>query len=157
MTLNRVIRLSSAMVLGLGAGLIGVEAVQAEPITFDGSIEPTPAGGTAAPVAQGGQETLVLPFTDVPTDHWAYQALLNLAGVYGCVGGYPDGTFRGENAVTRYEFAAGMDACLSVVTELIQQRQAEQDQVIEALIQDMERSLDDLRQLEGSIENLEQN
>lgn len=38
---------------------------------------------------------------------------------YGCIAGYPDGTFRGNRALTRYEFAAGLNACLDRVNELI--------------------------------------
>ncbi|MDX2214533.1 MAG: iron uptake porin, partial [Oculatellaceae cyanobacterium bins.114] len=38
---------------------------------------------------------------------------------YGCIAGYPDGTYRGNRALTRYEFAAGMNACLDRVNELI--------------------------------------
>jgi len=37
---------------------------------------------------------------------------------YGCIAGYPDGTYRGNRALTRYEFAAGVNACLDRV-ELI--------------------------------------
>ncbi len=46
-----------------------------------------------------------------PTD-WAYQALRNLVEDYDCLEGYPDRTFRGDRAMTRYEFAAGLNACL---------------------------------------------
>ena len=38
---------------------------------------------------------------------------------YGCIAGYPDGTFRGNRAMTRYEFAAGLNACLDRVNDLI--------------------------------------
>ena len=49
------------------------------------------------------QVTSVTQFSDVyPTD-WAYQALANLVETYGCVAGYPNGTFRGNRAMTRYE------------------------------------------------------
>lgn len=102
---------------------------------------------TDAAVFQAQEERLELPFTDVPEDHWAYQALLNLAGVYGCVGGYPNGTFRGETAITRYEFAAGMESCLGVSNTLRQQQQAQQ-QAVSDLIEDMEQSLQELRGLE---------
>jgi hypothetical protein len=44
------------------------------------------------------------PFTDVPTDHWAYDAIDKLQSE-GFVEGYPDGTFRGNRAFTRYEMA----------------------------------------------------
>src|SRR5215471_917896 len=44
------------------------------------------------------------PFADVPTNHWAYDAIAGLAAK-GLVEGYPDGTFRGDRAMTRYEMA----------------------------------------------------
>jgi hypothetical protein len=53
----------------------------------------------------------------VPTD-WAYTALQNLVETYGCIEGYPNRTFRGNNALTRYEFAAGLNSCLDVLTLL---------------------------------------
>jgi hypothetical protein len=52
-----------------------------------------------------------------PTD-WAYQALSNLIERYGCVAGYPDGTFKGGRAMTRFEAAALLNACLDRVTEV---------------------------------------
>jgi hypothetical protein len=58
------------------------------------------------------QVTSVTQLSDVlPTD-WAYQALSSLIERYGCVAGYPDGTFRGNSSLSRYEFAAGLNACL---------------------------------------------
>lgn len=53
-----------------------------------------------------------------PTD-WAFQALQSLVKRYSCIAGYPNGTFRGNRALTRYEFAAGLNACLERVNELI--------------------------------------
>jgi hypothetical protein len=44
------------------------------------------------------------PFADVPTDHWAFDAIAELAAK-GLVEGYPDGTFKGDRAMTRYEMA----------------------------------------------------
>ncbi|MEM8778617.1 MAG: iron uptake porin [Cyanobacteria bacterium P01_G01_bin.49] len=46
-----------------------------------------------------------------PTD-WSYQALRNLVENYGCIIGYPDGTYRGDRALSRNEFAAGLNACM---------------------------------------------
>ena len=64
------------------------------------------------------QVTSVTQFSDVyPTD-WAYQALAGLVETYGCVAGYPNGTFRGNRAMTRYEAAALLNACLDRVTEV---------------------------------------
>ena len=44
------------------------------------------------------------PFADVPRDHWAYDAVAELADE-GVIEGYGDGTYRGENEITRYEMA----------------------------------------------------
>lgn len=44
------------------------------------------------------------PFTDVSADDWAYQAIASLSDE-GVIDGYPDGTFRGDKHVTRYEIA----------------------------------------------------
>ena len=64
------------------------------------------------------QVTSVTQFSDVyPTD-WAYQALAGLVETYGCVAGYPNGTFRGNRAMTRYEAAALLNACLDRVTKV---------------------------------------
>ncbi|MFM7287512.1 MAG: iron uptake porin, partial [Cyanobium sp.] len=64
------------------------------------------------------QVTSVSQFTDVRPTDWAYQALANLVERYGCVAGYPDGTFKGRQAMTRYEAAALLNACLDRVTEV---------------------------------------
>ena len=64
------------------------------------------------------QVTSISQFSDVyPTD-WAYQALANLIERYGCVAGYPNGTFQGNRALSRYEAAALLNACLDRVTEI---------------------------------------
>jgi hypothetical protein len=44
------------------------------------------------------------PFADVPTNHWAYDAIAELAAK-GLVEGFPDGTFKGNQPMTRYEMA----------------------------------------------------
>jgi hypothetical protein len=64
------------------------------------------------------QVTSVTQFSDVQPTDWAYQALSNLVERYGCVAGYPNGTFRGGRAMTRYEAAALLNACLDRVTEV---------------------------------------
>jgi len=65
------------------------------------------------------QVTSVSQFSDVQPTDWAFQALQSLVERYGCIAGYPDKTFRGNRAMTRYEFAAGLNACLDRVNELI--------------------------------------
>ncbi|MDD4320436.1 MAG: S-layer homology domain-containing protein [Acidaminococcaceae bacterium] len=44
------------------------------------------------------------PFSDVPAGHWAYASVAKLAAA-GVVDGFPDGTFKGNNLMTRYEMA----------------------------------------------------
>ena len=44
------------------------------------------------------------PFSDVPAGHWSYASVSKLAAA-GIVDGYPDGTFKGDNLMTRYEMA----------------------------------------------------
>ena len=44
------------------------------------------------------------PFSDLPAGHWAYGAVAKLAAA-GVVDGYPDGTFKGDRTMTRYEMA----------------------------------------------------
>ena len=65
------------------------------------------------------QVTSVSQLSDVRPTDWAFQALQSLVERYGCIAGYPDGTYRGNRALTRYEFAAGLNACLDQVTKLI--------------------------------------
>jgi Carbohydrate-selective porin, OprB family/S-layer homology domain len=65
------------------------------------------------------QVTSVSQLTDVRPTDWAFQALQSLVERYGCIVGYPDKTFRGNQALTRYEFAAGLNSCLDRVNELI--------------------------------------
>jgi hypothetical protein len=64
------------------------------------------------------QVTSINQFSDVQPTEWAYQALSNLSERYGCVAGYPDGTFRGKQALSRWEAAALLNACLDRITEV---------------------------------------
>jgi hypothetical protein len=64
------------------------------------------------------QVTSITQFSDVKPTDWAYQALSNLIERYGCVAGYPNGTYKGGQAMTRYEAAALLNACLDRITEV---------------------------------------
>jgi len=64
------------------------------------------------------QVTSIAQFSDVRPTDWAYQALNNLVERYGCVAGYPNGTYGGGQSMTRYEAAALLNACLDRVTEV---------------------------------------
>jgi len=58
---------------------------------------------------------------DVSPRDWAFEALRGLVENYGCIVGYPDRTFRGNRALSRYEFAAGLNSCLNSIERLIQE------------------------------------
>ncbi|QEY32212.1 porin [Synechococcus sp. RSCCF101] len=90
------------------------------------------------------QVTSISQFSDVyPTD-WAYQALSNLIERYGCVAGYPDGTYRGGRAMTRFEAAALLNACLDRITEVTDE--------LKRLMKEFEKELAILR---GRVDGLE--
>ncbi len=63
----------------------------------------------------------VYELSDVQPTDWAYQALQSLVDRYGCIAGYPDGGFQGDRSLTRYEFAAGLNACLDGVLSLLEE------------------------------------
>ena len=65
------------------------------------------------------QVTSVSQLSDVSPTDWAYEALRSLVERYGCIAGYPDRTFRGNRALSRYEFAAGLNACMQQIERLV--------------------------------------
>ena len=70
---------------------------------------------TAAPAM--AQVTSVSQLRDVQPTEWSYQAISNLIARYGCVAGYPDGTFRPGQPATRSELAALTNSCLDNITQ----------------------------------------
>jgi hypothetical protein len=90
------------------------------PLTPASAIQPTGIS-TESSLANPAmsQVTSVSQFSDVRPTDWAFQALQSLVERYGCIVGYPDKTFRGSRSLTRYEFAAGLNACLDKIQELI--------------------------------------
>jgi Carbohydrate-selective porin, OprB family/S-layer homology domain len=61
----------------------------------------------------------VSQLSDVRPTDWAYQALQSLTERYSCISGYPDFTYRGDRTLSRYEFAASLNACLNQINQLI--------------------------------------
>ena len=90
------------------------------------------------------QVTSVNQFADVMPTDWAYQALSNLVERYGCVAGYPNGTFGGGKAMSRYEAAALLNACLDRVTETTEE--------LQRLLNDFQKELAVIR---GRVDGLE--
>ncbi|MDS3862287.1 iron uptake porin [Thermosynechococcaceae cyanobacterium BACA0444] len=96
------------------------------------------------------QVTSVSQLSDVRPTDWAYQALASLVEKYGCIAGYPDGTFRGNRAATRFEMAAALNACLDVVSDRFATK--EDLATAQRLAQEFAAELATLR---GRVDNLE--
>jgi hypothetical protein len=72
-----------------------------------------------APQSTAQNVTSVSQLSDVKPTDWAFNALQSLVERYGCIAGYPDRTYRGNQATSRYEFAAGLNACLDKINEIV--------------------------------------
>ncbi len=90
-------------------------------------IKPVNLLAQSVPLAEEGtqentieQVTSVSELADVQFTDWAFQALQSLVERYGVIAGYPDGTYRGNRPMSRYEFAAGINAALDRINELIE-------------------------------------
>lgn len=81
---------------------------------------------TALTAASIKQVTSVSQLTDVQPTDWVFQALQSLVERYDVIAGYPDSAYQGNHAITRYEFAAGLNVVLERVNELIGARVADQ-------------------------------
>jgi len=148
------------------ANLEASPAVPAAPVTAQSPAAPQApqmvdpqlqqAPGTQIPDATGtdpaGRVNSVSQLTDVDPSTWAFQSLQSLVERYGCIAGYPDGTFRGNRSMTRYEFAAGMYACLNSLQERIGQLSPEELATIRRLQEEFAAELATLR---GKVDQLE--
>ncbi|MGK7927699.1 MAG: iron uptake porin [Spirulina sp.] len=105
-------------------------------------------------------------FSDVSPGDWAFQALDDLVRRYDCLKGYPNGTYRGNRALSRYEFAAGLNACLQQIERLIAETTADfvtrdELETVRRLMEEFEAELATLGtrvdNLEGRVAFLEDN
>ncbi|MEM8642365.1 MAG: iron uptake porin [Cyanobacteria bacterium P01_G01_bin.54] len=108
----------------------------------------------------------VFELRDVEPGDWAYEALQNLVSRYGCVEGYPNGTFRGDRALSRYEFAAALNACLQLVERILLETSgqippSDDLEALQRLTEEFEAELATLParidDLEGRVDYLENN
>lgn len=83
-----------------------------------------------------------------PTD-WSYDALQVLIERYGCISGFPDQTFRGEQIISRAEFAAGLNACLNHIESLIANSDNIPQSDVDTIIRLMQEFQSDLAILRG--------
>ena len=82
----------------------------------------------AAALTAGVSAYAANPFSDVTADDWAYQAVSDLSA-QGVVEGYPDGTFKGERNMTRYELAQIVARLMAKEDQLNAQQQATLDKL----------------------------
>lgn len=101
------------------------------------------------------QVTNVNQLRDVSPTDWAFEALRNLVERYGCIVGYPSQVYLGNQSLSRYEFAAGLNACLTQMERLIAASEAvlrEDLETLQRLIQEFEA---ELAALGARVDNLE--
>ncbi|MBU7583808.1 MAG: carbohydrate porin [Nostoc sp. TH1S01] len=110
-----------------------------------------------SPTEITGQVTSVSQLSDVRPTDWAFQALQSLVERYGAIAGYPDGTFKGNRALTRYEFAAGLNAALDRLSELIASNTADlvKKEDLETLQKLQAEFAPELQQLRARLDSLE--
>ncbi|MEB3175608.1 MAG: iron uptake porin [Cyanobacteriota bacterium] len=101
------------------------------------------------------QVTSVSELRDVQPTEWAFEALKSLVERYGCIVGYPDRTFRGNRALSRWEFAAGLNACMNVMERLIQENVAVLREDIDKLRKLAEQFEQELAAMGARVDNLE--
>jgi hypothetical protein len=118
--------MKNLLILGgaLALSSVATAAFAVEPLI---SAATTQDQSTAAPFStfqiipdekqEQAQVTSVSQLSDVQPTDWAFQALQSLVERYGCIAGYPDGTFKGNRAATRYELAAALNACLDQISD----------------------------------------
>ncbi|WP_072013841.1 iron uptake porin [Myxosarcina sp. GI1] len=101
------------------------------------------------------QITNVSQLRDVAPTDWAYEALRSLVERYGCIAGFPDGAYRGNQPLSRYEFAAGLNSCLDRIERLIATSETlnrEDLDTLSRLTQEFEAELATINVRVGSLE-----
>ncbi|MBD1937031.1 iron uptake porin [Microcoleus sp. FACHB-68] len=99
---------------------------------------------------------LVSELSDVQPADWALQALQSLVERYGCIAGFPDNTYRGDQILRRYEFAAGLNDCLNTLSESLRNSIVEVSPEDLAKIERLQQDFTaELTALGGRIESLE--
>ncbi|MEY4517957.1 MAG: hypothetical protein RLZZ499_556, partial [Cyanobacteriota bacterium] len=99
---------------------------------------------------------LVSQLRDVSPTDWAYEALRSLVDRYGCIAGFPNQTYRGNQSLTRYEFAAGLNSCLNQIERLIASSESPVSQEDLAAISQLNQEFEaELATLGGRVDELE--
>lgn len=107
-------------------------------------------------VNQGiSQITNVRQLRDVSPTDWAYEALRSLVDRYSCISGFPNQTYRGNQPLSRYEFAAGLNSCLNQIERLIASSESIDQSDLKTIERLSQEFAVEITTLEGRIENQE--
>ncbi|HEY9768304.1 MAG TPA: iron uptake porin [Coleofasciculaceae cyanobacterium] len=101
------------------------------------------------------QVTNVNQLRDVSPTDWAYEALRSLVDRYGCIAGFPNQTYRGDQALTRYEFAAGLNSCLNQIERLIASQESVSQEDLDTIARLSQEFEAELATLGGRVDELE--
>jgi hypothetical protein len=154
---------STTTILSIGIGLLACQTVEANDIQV-GTENLTPSNDIELLQQLDrydnddaiGQVNSVSQLRDISPSDWAYEALRSLVENYGCIAGYPDATFRGNKPMNRYEFAAGLNACLNQIEQSIASGTAIVKEDLEKLQKLTEEFGTELATLRGKVDSLEQ-
>jgi hypothetical protein len=147
----RILLLITSAILGLAINF----PVAAQEATNDQLLNQLNNYSSEGQPTSNDQVTNVDQLRDVSPADWAYEALRSLVDRYGCIAGFPDQTYRGNQALSRYEFAAGLNSCLNQIERLIASSEGvvrEDIDTINRLTQEFEA---ELATIGGRIDNLE--
>ena len=111
--------------------------------------------GEAVPVNSMEQVTNVNQLRDVAPTDWAYEALRSLVDRYGCISGFPNQTYRGNQPLSRYEFAAGLNSCLNQIERLIASGAADSSPDLETIQRLSQEFEGELASLGGRLDEVE--
>jgi len=105
-------------ILTLSILKLGTNVGYSQVVEMQSPIKPLKSGNTIYKSLSSSlmsQITSVSELRDVAPTDWAYEVLRSLIERYGCIVGYPDRTFRGNQPLSRWEFAAGLNAYLNTL------------------------------------------
>lgn len=106
---------------------------------------------------QSGQSqvTNVNQLRDVSPTDWAYEALRSLVDRYGCISGFPNQTYRGDQPLSRYEFAAGLNSCLNQIERLIASQPGDVSEDIDTITRLTQEFEAELATIGGRVDEIE--
>jgi hypothetical protein len=144
-------RFKAAVLGGILLGVMPAVPALSKPSSDSDTLQPSVlSASTPASEDSLEQVTSVSQLSDVQPTDWAFQALQSLVERYGCIAGYPDSTFRGNRAATRYELAAALNTCLDQISDRFATK--EDLEAVKALQEEFKA---ELATLKGRVDGLE--